>query len=64
MNEFIIGSRAFGKSYGLRETIRRNVKCGCMTDQLLDSLMSEGSSVMDFKCKHGISITFARGGKV
>lgn len=64
MCEFITGSRAVGKTYGLRESIRRFFKCGCMTDELLDSLMSEGSSLGEFKCKHGLSVQFARGGMV
>lgn len=60
MLEFVVGGRAVGKSYGLRETIRRNFKCGCMTDELLDSLMSEGTSIEKFECKHGLSITFGK----
>lgn len=63
MNEFIIGSRAFGKTYSLRESIKKNFECGCMTDELLDSLMSEGSSLGEFECKHGLSIWFARRGR-
>ena len=64
MNEFIIGSRAVGKTYSLRESIKKNFECGCMSDQLLDSLMSGGSSLEEFECKHGLSIWFARGGKI
>lgn len=62
--EFIIGGRALGKSYSLRESIKKQFECGCMTDELLDSLMSKGSSVGDFECKHGLSIQFARGGMI
>ena len=52
------------EEYSLRESIKKQFECGCMTDELLDSLMSKGSSVGDFECKHGLSIQFARGGMI
>lgn len=28
--EFFVGGRALGKSYSLRESIKKNFECGCM----------------------------------
>lgn len=58
--EFIIGGKAWGKSSGRRSLIKKSFVCGCMTDQLLDSLLADGSSVEEYGCKHGWTIQFWR----
>lgn len=64
MLEFTVCGRAWGKSRIVSDALKNQFKCGCMTDALFDSLKSQGSSIVDFECKHGVSITFAKGGKV
>ena len=61
--EFYVGGRAWGKTYSLRESIKKSFECGCMSDDLLGSMLSRGSSLEEFECKHGVSIQFGRRGR-